>query len=120
MPRVVVIDDEPAVGELTAYSLSAAGFDVQVANSGASGLKLVLDTLPDAVVCDVRMPDMSGEEVLLNLRLDARTHRIPLVFMSGQCDPRILRLGDGFVEKPFNCKELAATIGRLVASRAGA
>ena len=117
VPLVVVIDDEAPVGEVAGYVLSMHGFEVKVATSGAAGLQLVRETMPDAVVCDVRMPDFTGEQVVLALRADDRTSRIPVIFISGQCDPHILELGDAFHEKPFNCKELVATVARLIEER---
>ena len=68
VPLVVVIDDEAPVGEVAGYVLAMHGFEVKVATSGATGLQLVRETLPDAVVCDVRMPDFTGEQVVLALR----------------------------------------------------
>ncbi len=115
----MVIDDEAPVGEVAGYVLTMHGFEVKVATSGAAGLQLVRETLPDAVVCDVRMPEFSGEQVALALRADARTSRIPFIFISGQCDPHILQLADAFHEKPFNCKELVATVTRLIQERSG-
>lgn len=119
-PRVVVIDDETSVAEMTALALASQGFAVEFADSGTAGLKLVQDTLPDAVVCDVRMPGIDGEQVVERLRADPRTRRIPVLFLSGQCHLREVAQGDAFMEKPFQCKELAATVARLIAGRAGA
>jgi CheY-like chemotaxis protein len=119
-PRVVVIDDEAPVAEMTAFALSSQGFAVQFAGSGPAGLKLVRDTLPDAVVCDVRMPDLDGEQLVDELRADPRTREIPVLFLSGQCHPSEVTRGDAFMEKPFQLKELAATVSRLIAERDGA
>ena len=115
--RVVVIDDEPAVAEMTAFALSSQGFAAQFAISGPAGLKLVQDTLPDAVVCDVRMPDLDGEQVVEQLRADPRTQKIPVLFLSGQCHPGEVTQGDAFLQKPFQLKELAETVARLIAAR---
>ncbi len=117
-PRVVVIDDEAPVAEMTAFALSSQGFAAEFAISGPAGLKLVQDTLPDAVVCDVRMPDLDGEQVVEQLRADPRTQKIPVLFLSGQCHPNEVTRGDAFMQKPFHLKELAATVARLIAERA--
>lgn len=117
-PRVVVIDDEPTVAEMTALALASQGFAVEFATSGPAGLKLVQDTLPDAVVCDVRMPDLDGEQLVGQLRADLRTRKIPVLFLSGQCHPGEVTQGDAFMEKPFQLKELAATVARLIGGRA--
>lgn len=119
-PRVVVIDDETSVAEMTALALASQGFAVEFADSGPAGLKLVQDTLPDAVVCDVRMPDLDGVQVVEQLRADPRTRKIPVLFLSGQCHPGQITQGDAFMEKPFQCKELAAAVARLIAGRAAA
>ena len=117
-PRVVVIDDEPTVAEMTALALSSEGFAVEFATSGPAGLNLVQETLPEAVVCDVRMPGLDGEQVVERLRADPRTRKIPVLFLSGQCHPGEVTQGDAFMEKPFHCKELAATVARLIGERA--
>ena len=115
--KIVVIDDDEMVGELTAALLSTRGFEVQLANSGATGLELVRATSPDAVLCDMRMPGMGGHQVLLALKSQPATHQIPVVFMSGQCDDDLVGKGDAFVWKPFNADQLAATIEQLIAKR---
>ena len=115
MPRVVVIDDEEMVATLTGAVLGMKGYDVQVATSGQAGLQLVLKTLPDAVVCDVRMPEFGGEQVIQALRGQSTTSHIPIVLISGQCDARESMLGDAFLQKPFNVAELLATLDRFCA-----
>ena len=104
------------VGELTAVLLGDRGFDVQLATSGEAGIQLVLNTIPHAVVCDMRMPGIGGEEVCLTLKSQRATSHIPVVLMSGQCDAEFVGLGDAFLWKPFNCDELVSTIERLIES----
>jgi twitching motility two-component system response regulator PilH len=113
MPRVVVIDDEEMVATLTGAVLGMKGYDVKVATSGQAGIQLVFETLPDAVVCDVRMPEVGGEQVIQALRSHAATSHIPVVLISGQCDARESMLGDAFFQKPFNVVELVATLDRF-------
>jgi CheY-like chemotaxis protein len=113
MPRVVVIDDEETVATLTGAVLGMKGYDVQVATSGHAGIQIVLQTLPDAVVCDVRMPEIGGEQVIQALRNQPTTSHIPILLISGQCDARESMLGDAFLQKPFNVRELLATLDRF-------
>ncbi len=115
MPRVVVIDDEEMVATLTGAVLGMKGYDVQVATSGQSGIRMIFETLPDAVVCDVRMPEIGGEQVIQALRGQATTSHIPVLLISGQCDARESMLGDAFLQKPYNVPELVATIDRFCA-----
>ena len=115
MPRVVVIDDEEMVATLTGAVLGMKGYEVQIATSGHDGIQLILKTLPDAVVCDVRMPEIGGEQVIEALRAQAATSHIPVVLISGQCDARESMLGDAFFQKPFNVRDLVATLDRYCA-----
>lgn len=103
------------VGEVTAALLVARGYAVQFANSGAAGVELVSKTIPEAVVCDMRMPGMGGEQVLAALKSDPATRHIPIVFISGQCDLESISKGDAFLWKPFKVDQLTATIELLAA-----
>ena len=116
MPRVVVIDDEEMVATLTGAVLGMKGYDVKIATSGQAGIQMIFETLPDAVVCDVRMPEIGGEQVIQALRAQPTTSHIPVLLISGQCDARESMLGDAFLQKPFNVAELVATVGRFCAA----
>jgi DNA-binding response OmpR family regulator len=118
-PRVLVVDDDPALADVVARYLRREGFEVDYAADGATGLHLALSTLPDLVVLDLMMPGMDGFEVCRRLR--EVTH-IPVVMLTamGEEDDRIagLDLGaDDYVTKPFSPRELAARV-RAVLRRA--
>jgi CheY-like chemotaxis protein len=84
LPRVLLIDDEEAIVKVVAEVLRSLGYEhVTVATSGAEGLKTARTLLPDVIVCDVRMPGISGEEVVLMLRAQPATAEIRIVLMSG-------------------------------------
>ncbi len=118
-PRVLVVDDDPALADVVARYLRREGFEVEYAADGATGLRIALDTLPDLVVLDLMMPGMDGFEVCRRLR---RATDIPVVMLTalGEEDDRIsgLDLGaDDYVTKPFSPRELAARV-RAVLRRA--
>ncbi|WP_153025372.1 response regulator transcription factor [Glycomyces albidus] len=120
-PRVLVVDDDPALAEVVARYLRRDGFDVDYAADGATGLHKALSTLPDLVVLDLMMPGMDGFEVCRRLR---ETTAIPVVMLTarGEENDRIagLDLGaDDYVTKPFSPRELAARV-RAVLRRASA
>ena len=120
-PRVLVVDDDPALAEVVARYLRREGFEVDYAADGATGLERALSTLPDLVVLDLMMPGMDGFEVCRRLR---RATAIPVVMLTarGEEDDRItgLDLGaDDYVTKPFSPRELAARV-RAVLRRATA
>jgi DNA-binding response OmpR family regulator len=118
-PRVLVVDDDPALAEVVARYLRREGFEVDYAADGATGLQRALSTLPDLVVLDLMMPGMDGFEVCRRLR---RATAVPVVMLTarGEENDRIagLDLGaDDYVTKPFSPRELAARV-RAVLRRA--
>ncbi len=115
MRRVVVIDDDEGVAAAIAKFLQFRGYDAVFATSGAAGIALVIDTLPDAVVCDMRMPGLGGEQVLLVLKAQPKTCHIPVVIVTGFCSPDFVGIGDAFLVKPFKCDELVGAIEHLAA-----
>ena len=119
-PRVLVVDDDPALADVVARYLRREGFEVDYAEDGATGLQRALSTLPDLVVLDLMMPGMDGFEVCRRLR---QATSIPVVMLTalGEENDRIagLDLGaDDYVTKPFSPRELAARV-RAVLRRAG-
>jgi CheY-like chemotaxis protein len=113
--RVVVIDDDVGVAEVIAAILKAHGFHVCIANSGSAGIRLVNETVPCAVVCDMRMPGLGGHEVLLVLKAQPRTSHIPIVLVTGACEAEFVGMGDAFLHKPLQCEELVNAIEQLAA-----
>jgi CheY-like chemotaxis protein len=112
---IVVIDDDAGVAEAMAKFLQFRGYHAVFVTSGAEGIELVLKTIPDAVVCDIRMPGLGGEQVLLMLKAQPRTCHIPVVMVTGFCSPDFVGMGDAFLVKPFKCDELVGAIEQLAA-----
>jgi len=113
--RVLVIDDEPLNQELLASSLSAAGYEVEVAKDGFAALAQMHGALPDLIISDLKMPNMSGFEFLSIAR--RRFPQIPTIAVSGEFHPPIEPLGviaDAFLSKPFSLDELQAKIADLL------
>ena len=118
-PLVLVIDADPAAGDLMARLGGREGFDVAVARSGAEGLRLASERKPELITLDVSLPDMDGFQALADLRGDAALGRTPVVVVSCVDDrDRGLSLGatDYFV-KPIDLERMAAI---LASRRAGA
>jgi two-component system, chemotaxis family, chemotaxis protein CheY len=81
MASILIVDDEPEVGEVIRRVLERAGFEVTVATNAAAGLETVTDQTPDVVVTDVIMPKVHGIELIRTLR---RLHpRIRVIAISG-------------------------------------
>lgn len=116
MSRVLVIDDEPALARALAVNLRAAGWEVEVAHDGRSGLAAATGFHPDVVLLDLGLPDMDGTEVLAGLR---GWTSVPVVVLSARQhgDDKIeaLDLGaDDYVTKPFAMDELMARLRAAV------
>jgi two-component system phosphate regulon response regulator PhoB len=110
-----VIDDDEDVADIFAAFLTAGGFDVRTANSGSAGIRLVCEIVPHAVVCDMRMPGMGGEEVILLLKSRPSTSHIPVLVVTGYCDEEFVGIGDAFIPKPVCFKELVSAVQQFAA-----
>jgi DNA-binding response OmpR family regulator len=113
--RLLVIDDEPLSRELFQRALSENGFEVGVANDGFAALAQMRGALPDLIVSDLKMPNMSGFEFLSIAR--RRFPQIPTIAVSGEFHPPVEPLGvlaDAFLAKPFRFEELLEKIGELL------
>jgi len=103
--RILVIDDDAALVEVLTSSLVESGFDVISAHHGGDGLMLADVQKPDLVLLDVRMPGMSGVEVLQQMR--TRWPRLPVIVITGLGDTGLARalLDRGafdYIAKPFD------------------
>ncbi len=122
--RVLFIDDEPALGTLVEEYLGRLGHEVVTALTGEEGLELALERDFDAIICDLRLPGMSGEEVCETL-LQRRPQIAPrLIVATGDIlSPRTRdffdRTGLPHVHKPFKLDELAAIVADLASAPDG-
>ncbi len=111
-----MVDDEPHMLDLVRTTLEAAGFTTVGAASGQEGLRKLRDELPEAVVLDVNLPDMSGYDVLENLRMASSIPVIMLTVQDSESD-RVhgLELGaDDYLGKPFGHRELVSRVKALL------
>ena len=110
--RIVVVEDEPHILDLVRTTLENAGFVVSGATTGLEGLERIREELPDLAVLDVNLPDLSGFEVLRQVR---QTQGVPCIMLTVQDDEdarvRGLELGaDDYIGKPFGHRELVSRI----------
>jgi two-component system, OmpR family, KDP operon response regulator KdpE len=111
-PRVLVVDDEPQIQRFLTVALTAAGFHVQTAETGAQALRLAATGAPDVIVLDLGLPDRDGKDVLRDIR---QFSTIPVIVLSARDREaekiEALDLGaDDYVEKPFGIGELTARL----------
>ena len=115
-PKVLVVDDEPALARALAINLRAHGWEVVTAADGRSALDAAATEHPDVVLLDLGLPDLDGTEVLAGLR---GWSKVPIVVLSarqhGEDKVEALDLGaDDYVTKPFAMNELLARLRAAV------
>ena len=114
-PTVLIVEDELAQREVLAYNLEADGFCVLKAEDGEEGLLMVKEHMPDFVVLDWMMPNLSGIEVCRRLKTRVETRGIPIIMLSARSEEvdkvRGLETGaDDYVVKPYSVIELVARV----------
>ena len=112
---VLLIEDEEDVLDLVRHSLTKAGFRVLVAADGLSGLKTAAEGRPDAIILDLMLPEMRGEDVCRELKSRETTAAIPVIMLTAKAQPKDrvagLELGaDDYVVKPFSPRELVLRV----------
>jgi len=121
LPDIVVVDDNADMRELLDFILGRE-FNVHLARNGADGLILARTVIPDLVVTDIMMPEMTGTELCGHLKSSDDTRSIPVMLVSSKAEGEMkvegLELGaDDYVTKPFHPKELLVRARGLVRFR---
>jgi two-component system response regulator MtrA len=121
-PRVLVVDDDPALAEMLTIVLRGEGFDTAVVRDGARAVEVFRDMHPDLILLDLMLPGVSGLDVCKEIRVESG---VPIIMLTAKTDTVDVVLGlesgaDDYVMKPFKPKELTARIrARLRRSESG-
>jgi two-component system, OmpR family, alkaline phosphatase synthesis response regulator PhoP len=112
---ILVIEDDPDIRELLAFSLAKEGWTIVAAEDGESGMAKLPSANPDCVVLDIMLPGMDGLEVLKALKADPARKRLPVIMTTAKGEESDvvtgLELGaEDYVVKPYSPKVLAARI----------
>lgn len=118
-PRIVVVDDDPAVGTAIADVLGAEGLSVESPGDASAALPGLIREAPDLVILDVAMEGMSGWELCAILRRQSNTRSVPILFLTGRSEvkDRITAMqlgGSDYLAKPFSAEELRRKVRSLL------
>lgn len=110
-----MIEDDQLIRESILNLLTLRGLVALGAEDGSAGLQLAKQNVPDLILCDLRMPELNGYEVLAALRQDSTTAAVPFIFLTAETTPEVLEQGrllgaDGYLNKPFSTAQLLKAI----------
>ncbi len=112
---VLVVDDNERNRRLARDVLRFAGLRTVEAETAMGGIQAAVESSPDVILMDIRLPDLDGPAALVLLRADPRTAGIPIVAVTSSAmmgdRERLLGAGfDGYLEKPINVREFAGQV----------
>jgi two-component system phosphate regulon response regulator PhoB len=123
LPRVLVVEDEPAIAELIAVNLRHNGFAPTVVFDGQAAQREVDAVLPDVILLDWMLPGESGASLARQWRRQERTKTVPILMLTARSDESDKVQGldagaDDYITKPFSTQELLARIRAVLRRRA--
>lgn len=116
---ILVVEDTLSEMELISHYLNEGGFSVSNAISAKDALASIQERLPDLILTDIVMPDMSGFELCRSLKRNPETSKIPIVFCSSK-DQEIDRVwaikqgGAAYIQKPFSREKLLDVVSSIL------
>jgi len=113
MERILIVDDDPGVQKALKHLFKSEGYEVEIRGDGKSALEAIRTVAPTAIILDLRLPVVSGQDVCREIRRQLPT--LPIVILSAATDVldkvMLLELGaDDYVAKPFSPRELLARV----------
>jgi CheY-like chemotaxis protein len=123
-PRILVVDDTPALLDVVRECLEAEGYDVQTCLESRYAVAMARARPPDVLMLDVVMPEVSGWEVLAHLRADPAFAGLPVIVCTAYVAEAMGRLAElkgpdqhlGLLPKPFDLDELLEVVGSVTAA----
>jgi len=117
-PHILAIDDSPA-NLITLGMALESDFRLQIATSGAMGLRLAAESVPDLILLDVMMPEMDGYEICRRLKSDPKLKSVPVIFVTALSDPTAEAAGLGlgaadYITKPINVEIARQRVKNLI------
>jgi DNA-binding response OmpR family regulator len=122
-PLVLVVEDDPALGDVMLTALKDEGLDAKLARDGDEAMRFVDDLAPSCMVLDLMMPKRDGFSVLRELRADGRISRLPVIVVTAifGLSERLYATELGaadYVTKPFDLDDLVSRVRALLPTAA--
>jgi len=118
MKKIVIVEDDPSIAEMTKMMLERAGFAVAVCDNGREAVDFIKEAKPDLILLDVMLPGMDGSAIAKELAKLPETSYIPIVAASALEESKQLFAGirqvRGFCPKPFTIKKLLEVINSVL------
>lgn len=119
MARILIVEDEDNIATVLEFLLSRHGHAHHRLATGAGAMQAIRDEHPDLVLLDIMLPDISGYQIVEQLRADASLGDVRVLLMTARGSVLERRKGlalgaDGFIAKPFELTELHAELARLL------
>jgi two-component system, OmpR family, alkaline phosphatase synthesis response regulator PhoP len=118
MTTLLVVDDDDAIVEVLCAILEDEGYEVLTARNGEEGLSRLATKRPAAILCDLMMPVLNGQEMCRRMQANPRYASIPFILMSAvgsSINPSTCRYS-AILNKPFDLNEVLTIVARLVIS----
>jgi DNA-binding response OmpR family regulator len=114
-PRILIVDDDADLLDITQAFLESRGYDVGRAQSGDEAMKLIESSRPNLILLDVMMPKMDGFRLCRVVKSDARFRHIPVIFLTAKDDAQSRMEGqkcggDDYLTKPFDLDALEVRV----------
>ena len=120
-PKILLVESDPLLGEVTAFRLELLGYQVRRADSSSAALAQVEQDRPDLIIVDLQLADASGFDITEHLRNDERTSKVPIMALSSSADlddvQRAFQCGaQEYLVVPFNPAVLEQKVTKVLAA----
>lgn len=117
--KIVIVEDEPSAADLFEEMMRFSGYEVVKIHSSSAAISVIRAELPDAILLDMMMPDVSGIEVLRFMRREPNLKHIPVVIVSARTLPADIRAGmeagaTAYLTKPVGLQDLRETVAHVI------
>jgi len=121
MAKILIAEDERDIRDLIAFTLRFAGHEVLAAANGEEAYQMALKEMPELVMLDVRMPNMTGYEACKLMKAEPTLQHIPVVFLSAKGQEQEVKIGLAvgaleYLLKPFAPDQLIRKVADILAS----